>query len=202
MSFETTAFLKYAGAVNLNNNKPGPSFISDSKWKMQKLNGGFGWGVTDDVTLRAVWIQTHTQRGSSIYTTPAMFSCLNLLMQTFITPVLSGYAFLFFDANIKWWCSSCRWLACQKTVVGLWIWGIYCFSTSFFWKLSSLHKKILHVCRSNGKGRKYWCSHGLYITGLQAMMYAITPTHSLWSVRDLCYSDMAAELHRNAHFLQ
>lgn len=118
MSFETTAFLKYAGAVNSNNNKPDSSFISDSKWKMQKLTGGFGWGVTDDVTLRAVWIQTHTQRGSSIYTTPAMFSCLNLLMQIFIIPFLSGYAFLFFDANLKWWCSSCRWLACQKTVVG------------------------------------------------------------------------------------
>ncbi len=118
MSFETAAFLKYAGAVNSNNNKPGPSFISDSKWKMQKWTGGFGWGVTDDVTLRAVWIQTHTQRGSSIYTSPAMFSFLNLLMQTFIIPFLSGYAFLFFDANLKWWCSSCRWLACQKTVVG------------------------------------------------------------------------------------
>lgn len=39
-------------------------------------------------------------------------------MQTFIIPFLSGYAFLFFDASLKWWCSSCRWLACQKTVVG------------------------------------------------------------------------------------
>lgn len=118
MSFETTAFLKYTGAINSNNNKPGPSFISDSKWKMQKLTGGFGWGVTDDVTLRAIWIQTHTQRGFSIYTTPAMFSCRNLLMQTFIITFLSSYASLLFDANLKWWFSSSKWLVCQKTVLG------------------------------------------------------------------------------------
>lgn len=152
--------------------------------KCRNYMGGFGWGVTDDVTLQAIRIQTHTQRGFSIYTTPAMCSCLNLLMQTFIISFLSSYASLFFDANLKWWFSSSKWLVCKKTA-RFWMRGILLFFGLLFWKLSSLRRKFLHVWRSNGKGRKCWCSHALYNMPLQAMMYAISPAHSLWSEREI-----------------
>lgn len=57
------------------------------KWKNAKIKkGGFGWGITDDVTLQAIWMQARSQWGSSIYTTPAMFSCLILLMHTLSSP--------------------------------------------------------------------------------------------------------------------
>lgn len=76
--------------------------------------------------------------------------------------------------------------------IGCWMRGICCFFDLLLWKLSSPRRKFLHVCRSNGKGRKC-CSPGLYNTKLQAMMYVITSAHSLWSERDLCYSDTAEE---------
>lgn len=153
MSFETTAFLKYTGAINSNNNKPGPPFISDSKWKMQKLTGEFGWGVTDDVTLQAIWIQTHTQRGLSIYTTPAMFSCLNFLMQTFIISFLSSYALLFFDANLKWWFSSSKWLVCQKTA-SFWMQGILLFFWPPFLKAFKSPQEISTCLKIKRKGQE------------------------------------------------
>lgn len=120
MSFETSAFLKYTGAINSNNNKPGPSFISDSKWKMN-------W-----------WCDTSSYLNTNTYAEGVLNlqNTCNVFLSKFayanfyhLLPVTLCLTFLWW--NLKWWFGSWKWLACQKKVLGVGCEAFVVFLTSF-----------------------------------------------------------------------